>query len=93
MRYLIINNVQIRTVPKHDRAILKKGVIARKRKRVRNGYMMRVYHCGQLFFEFIIGCDDFSRAAKPLCKAKNYEELEDEFSNNMQRKKESYLYY
>ena len=74
-------------MPSCRKELLMIGSIARLRKKVKGGYIMRVYFCRIIFFEFMIHDSDFMNVLEPIQESDSVKEVFKEFDCNMKIKR------
>lgn len=83
-RYVALNNMYGLSVPACNKALIHKNLIVRLHKHVKGKYIVRCYHCSQLFQDFLIGEDQFERNFKQLNRAETMLDLQNEFRTNIE---------
>lgn len=83
-RYIALNNIYVSIVPTCEKALLLKDSIVRLHKHVKSKYVLRCYHCSQLYQDYLVNEDQFERCFKNIEAAETMLDLQHEFRNNIE---------
>lgn len=83
-RYVALANLNVNVIPSCVETVLIKDSIVRLHKHVKSKYIVRCYHCSELYQDFLVNEDQFARCFKPLEAAKTMLDLQLEFRNNIE---------
>ena len=83
-RYVALSNVFVSVIPSCTQSIIVKNTIVRLHKHVKNKYIVRCYHCSQLYQDFLIDESLFFRNFKKLQRAETMLDLQNEFRTNIE---------
>lgn len=83
-RYVAINNLYCLSIPNCNETVIHKNLIVRLHKHVKGKYIVRCYHCSQLYQDYLVNEDIFERNFKKMNRAETMLDLQKEFRINIE---------